>query len=381
MKSIIKIIITIALVAISITACSEGKESSEALEIEGAESNNVVVSQEQFNSSNMELGKVTDQVFSKNISATGMIDVPPQYKASVSAYYGGNVKDVLLLVGQTVKKGGLLFTLQSPEYIRMQKDYLVAKSELKYLSAEYERQKTLSNENISSQKNYLKAESDYYVMLTKYEALRKELYLIDIDPNELDENSISSVIGITSPISGNITEVNITKGEYLSPSEVAISIVNTEHLHLELNVFEKDILDIKVGQKIRFSLPDSREKVYEAEVFVVGKSINENDRSINIHGHLLDESQESNFLPGMYVDSQILTNDKVYKALHSNAVVNVDESYYVLVKRSNDSEKYIFEKREIKVGESVDGYTRILNTDDFGASDEILVNGAFNLIN
>ena len=128
-------------------------------------------------------------------------------------------------------------------------------------------------------------------------------------------------------------------------------------------------------------MPDSREKVYEAEVFVVGKSINENDRSINIHGHLLDESQESNFLPGMYVDSQILTNDKVYKALHSNAVVKVDESYYVLVKRSNDSENYIFEKREIKVGESVDGYTRILNTDDFGASDEILVNGAFNLIN
>ena len=200
MKSIIKIIVTIALVAISITACSEDKESSEALEIEGVESNNVVVSKEQFNSSNMELGKVTDQVFSKNISATGMIDVPPQYKASVSAYYGGNVKDVLLLVGQTVKKGGLLFTLQSPEYIRMQQDYLVAKSELKYLSAEYERQKTLSNENIASQKNYLKAESDYYVMLTKFEALRKELYLINIDPNELDENSISAEIGIRAPI-------------------------------------------------------------------------------------------------------------------------------------------------------------------------------------
>jgi hypothetical protein len=53
----------------------------------------------------------------------------------------------------------------------------------------------------------------------------------------------------------------------------------------------------------------------------------------------------------------------------------------VLVKKSNDSENYIFEKRELKVGETVDGYTRILNTDDFGASDEILVNGAFNLIN
>jgi hypothetical protein len=95
----------------------------------------------------------------------------------------------------------------------------------------------------------------------------------------------------------------------------------------------------------------------------------------------LDESQESNFLPGMYVDSQILTNALVHKALNSNAVVKVDDVSFVLVKKSDDSENFIFEKREVKVGATVDGYTRILNTDDFGASDEILINGAFNLIN
>ncbi len=245
MKSIIKIIVSTLFVAISLIACEEGKENSEAIEIEEVESNIIVVSKEQFSSSSMELGKISDQVFSDNISATGMIDVPPQSKASVSVYYGGNINDVFLLVGQKVKKGGLLFTIQSPEYVRMQKDFLVAKRELKYLDAEYERQKTLETENIASQKNYLKAESDYYVMLTKFEALRKELYLIDIDPNELDENSISAEIKIKAPISGNITEINITKGKYLSPNEVAISIVNTEHLHLELNVFEKDILKYK----------------------------------------------------------------------------------------------------------------------------------------
>ena len=380
MKSIIKIIVLAAFVAISFIACEEEKENSEAIEIEEVESNIIVVSKEQFTSSNMELGKISDQVFSDNISATGMIDVPPQYKASVSVYYGGNIKDVFLLVGQKVKKGGLLFTIQSPEYVRMQKDFLVAKRELKYLGAEYERQKTLETENIASRKNYLKAESDYYVMLTKFEALRKELYLIDINPNELDENSISAEIRIKAPIGGNITEINLTKGKYLSPNEVAITIVNTEHLHLELNVFEKDILEIKVGQKIRFSLPDSREKVYDAKVFVVGKSINENDRSINIHGHLLDESQESNFLPGMYVDSKILTNEQVYKALNSNSVINVDGINYVLVKNSTDSQNYIFEKRELKVGETVNGYTRILNADDFKAGDEILIEGAFNLV-
>jgi len=381
MKSIKKLLLTIALVVISLTACSDENVNSETNGIEETESSNVVITNKQFNSSNMELGKISEQTFSENISATGMIDVPPQYKASVSAFYGGNVKDVLFLVGQIVKKGGVLFTLQSPEYVRMQQNFLVAKRELKYLSAEYERQKTLATENIASQKNYLKAESDYFVMLTKFEALKKELFLININPNNLDENSISAEIRITAPISGNITEINITKGMYLSPNEIAVSIVNPEHLHLELSVFEKDVLKIKVGQKIQFSLPDSRENVYDAEVFVVGKSINSDDRSVNIHGHLLDESQESNFLPGMYVDTKILTNALVFTALPSNAIVKVDDLFYVLIKKSDGADNSLFEKREIKIGETVGEYTKVLNVQEFSDNDEILIKGAFNLIN
>ena len=106
----------------------------------------ITVTAAQFEMAKMELGKITRQVFSERIQVTGMMDVPPEYKADVSVYYGGTVKDVRLLVGQDVQKGQVLFILENPGYVQMQQDYLNAKSRLSYLKTEYERQKELFKE-------------------------------------------------------------------------------------------------------------------------------------------------------------------------------------------------------------------------------------------
>jgi multidrug efflux pump subunit AcrA (membrane-fusion protein) len=78
----------------------------------------------QFNASNMKLGKLSKKTFGDKIQTTGMIDVPPEYKAAVSSYFGGTVKDIHLLVGQSVKMGQTLFTLVNPEYVQIQQDLL-----------------------------------------------------------------------------------------------------------------------------------------------------------------------------------------------------------------------------------------------------------------
>lgn len=340
----------------------------------------VVVTTKQFSLSGMKLAAISKKVFSEIVLTTGMIDVPPENKAAVSTYYGGTVKNVHLLVGQKVKKGEILFVLENPEYVQMQQDYLTAKSKLKYLKAEYERQKTLLQHDVSSQKKYLKAESDYYTVLSDYVALGKKLKLLNIDPKTLDNTSITTLVTVKAPISGNITDVNITKGKYLSSNEVAVMIVNTEHLHLELSVFEKDIHKIKKGQTIKFTLPDRPNKVFEAEVFLIGKAVSPTERTINIHGHLRNE-KESYFIPGMYIEAKILIDEVERPAINENAVVNVEDDYFVLVKASSDKDKLTFIKRKVKIGKTINGYTEIVELENLGSANEILISGAFNLIN
>ncbi len=372
-----KALILILTASVLFTACSEKEPEMKNDNV--GDKDDIIVTAKQFEVAGMKLGKITQQNFSERVRVTGRIDVPPEYKADVSVYYGGSVKKIHLLPGQKVEKGETLFTLENPDYVEMQQNYLIAKSKLGYLKSEYERQKELLSENVSSQKKFAKAEADYFSVLADFNALDKKLRLLNINPENLNVNAIRTYSAIKAPISGYVTAVNITRGEYISPNEVAVSIISTKHLHLELNVFEKDILKIKKGQKIRFTFPDNNSSYYEAEVFLVGKSVDESDKTINVHGHLVNDKDAVNFVPGMYVEAEILVDEILKPALPSDAVVNVDDVNYVLVKKSYDNGEYIFRKEKVKIGLSNDGYTEILNADDFGTK-EIVVKGAFNLI-
>jgi len=157
-------------------SCTTKKESNEPILIEDNEISGIVtLTHSQFLSSEMKLGSLSKQVFHNSVKANGIIDVPPENKASVSAYFEGYVKEINLLPGQEIIKGQVLFTLENPNYIQIQEDFLVAKARLGYLKSDYERQKELVKDNVTSQKNYLKAESEYRATLAIYESLKKKL--------------------------------------------------------------------------------------------------------------------------------------------------------------------------------------------------------------
>ncbi|MFT5570874.1 MAG: cobalt-zinc-cadmium efflux system membrane fusion protein, partial [Cyclobacteriaceae bacterium] len=160
------------------------------------------------------------ETVSNTISVTGYIDVPPENLASISPYYGGFVKNIFILPGQSVKKGEVLFTLQNPEYLHMQQEYLEAKEQIEYLKAEYERQKTLAAEKISSTKNYKKAESDYKVMLSRYRSLQEEVKLMGLSISNLESGQLINTISIRAIIEGSVTAVNITKGAFADAKDV-----------------------------------------------------------------------------------------------------------------------------------------------------------------
>src|SRR5690606_13290576 len=176
--------------------------------------------------SEMELGKLTDHSFTSSIKVNGYIEVPMEGRATVSSYYGGYVKQNKLLTGQQVKKGELLFVLENPEYIQMQQDFFETKSQLAYLKSDFERQDALSKDNIASQKNFLKSESDYLSNLAIFEGLKKKLSLLNIEPESITAENIKSDVPIYAPISGYFTEVKAENGSFLSPSEIALNIIN-----------------------------------------------------------------------------------------------------------------------------------------------------------
>lgn len=334
----------------------------------------------QFQASNMELRKLEMGSFHEVVKASGMFDVPPENRAEVSCYFGGTVKDIGLLPGEHVKKGEVLFVLENPEYVQMQQDFLEAKGQLSYLKSDYERQKNLVQDNVTSQKNYLKAESDYTVTSVKVESLSKKLTLMNINPNTLTLENMRTTVTVLSPINGYVTEVAISRGAFLNPSTLAVSIVDTDHLHLELNIFEKDLAKVKIGQPIQFRIQNDKSNYSEAVVHLVNKTVDTEKRTVGIHGHLPDEKAGGMFSPGMYVEADIYTSSSSRMSLPQNALVEVERKYYVLVLASATDASYTFVKREVQTGLTNDSHIEILNTQDFKNNTQFLVKGAFNLI-
>lgn len=341
----------------------------------------IELTRNQFEMSKLTLGKLEEKAFPELVNANGMFGVPPESHADVSSYFGGTVKKIRLLPGQKVKKGEVLFTLENPDYVQMQQDLLEAKGQLTYLKSDYERQKNLVKDNVTSQKNFLKAESDFIITTAKVESLSKKLSLMNIDPNTLTIDNIRTTINISSPISGYVTDVYISRGAFLNPSEMAVSIVNTDHLHLELNIFEKDLSKVQMDQPIKFKVQaDASQQVYDASVYLVNKTIDADNRTIGILGHLADSKLTKKFAPGMYVEAEVYTTSEMHLALPQEAVVDLDGNSYVLVLTNESNEGYSFERKEVETGSSYKGYIEIFNTKDFSDESKFLIKGAFNLI-
>lgn len=345
----------------------------------------VELTAEQYANGKFALGKVAPWQSGAKVRANGVVEVPPENLAMVSPLWGGFVREMTLLQGHKVAKGQTLFTLENPEFVEMQQQFLEAKGSLAYLKADYEIQQQLAGEKIAAQKTYLKAESDYRNTVARYEALKKKLSMMGISPDAVSPENLRSTIAIPSPISGYVTEIHATRGQYLHPSDVAIGIANTDHIHLELGVYEKDVPKLREKQVIQFHLPDDPGHKYEAFIHLIGKTVEPEKRTVNVHGHLKDEGQSPLFTPGMYVEAEILTGadenvSSTRVGLPESAVVKLEDGYAVLVKKASAAGKYIFQPVEVKVGATVGGQIEILNPKALDKDAEILTQGGFALM-
>jgi cobalt-zinc-cadmium efflux system membrane fusion protein len=370
------------LAGLLLTACSP----PESIDIEGevelltAEGTKIELSRSQFEAAGMHLGQIEEHTFYEEVETNGSLDVPPEKKVAVSSYFGGIVKGLKLLPGDRVTKGQVLFILENPEYVQLQQDYLEAKGQLAYLESDYQRQKNLFRDSVTSQKNFLKAEAAYTLTKVKMQSLARKLSLMNINPQKLEIETIRTSIDIRSPISGFITEINLSQGTFLPPSQTALTIIDTDHLHLELVVFESELPKIKEGQAIRFSIQGEESKEHHAIVHLVNKTVEKQSRTVRIHGHLVEEEESRWFTPGMYVEGVIESNAKTVAALPEESVVEVEGRYFMLMLYGSRDANYWFEKKEVKVGVIDGGYVEVLNKEEFNKDARFLTKGAYDLI-
>ena len=99
----------------------------------------VALNEAQYNAAGVALGTFSMKNLSDVVNANGYTKLPPQNQADISVHLGGVVQTIKVIEGEFVKKGEVLATIESPEFAKLQEAYLTSKSNLEFLSLEYDR--------------------------------------------------------------------------------------------------------------------------------------------------------------------------------------------------------------------------------------------------
>ncbi|MDO7854584.1 efflux RND transporter periplasmic adaptor subunit [Hymenobacter convexus] len=323
------------------------------------------------------LGTFTQRPMSGGLKVNGVLDVPPENLVSVSAPLGGFVDRTDLLQGSRVRAGQVLAVIRNPDFVQLQQDYLETRSQLKLARAEYERQGELYRQEVAPQKNFQRAQAEYEALQVKTNAQAARLRLAGLPIG----GAIVSTATLRAPKGGFVKAVNVSIGQSVTPTDVLFEIVNPEHLHVELTVFEKDIPQVKENQLVRFSLGnDSLSRERTAHVYLISKTISD-ERTVRVHAHL--DREDEQLLPGTFVRAVIETNRVTVPTLPEKAVVQYGAQSYVFVAADSAAAAGRATYRLVPVtrGVSEDGYTEFhLPATEQGKPLRFVVEGAYALL-
>ena len=371
-----KTIYTILLTTIILTSCGTKTKPIAAKE-EAAiavESNLIQLTKEQVALAQLvtapiQLGKMKGMAH-----LNGLVDVPPTGIASVSIPMGGYVQDINLIPGTYVKKGQVLATVKDPTYVQLQENYLAAKAKLVYLQQDIDRQKALLTQEAVSKKAYQQLQADFATNQIQVKALSEQLKLINIQPDNLTTEKMTSLVQLTAPINGYITKVNINRGKYVTPSDILLEIMDPNDIHAAITIYESAIAGFKVGMKGTVYLTQDPTKKYPVSILAVSHNINE-DKTGLLHCHF--EKIPANVLPGMFLTADIVieTNEAVLIPIES--VQRFQGKDFIFLKTAQNE----FKAMEIQVSQTNAEYVTVSNKDAKSwIGKPLVVKNAFSLL-
>lgn len=354
-------------------------------EHEEEEENVAVLTDEQMKAVGIEIGSIEQKQLSATLKANGALRVPNSSKANATSLFGGVIKSLNVEIGDFVRKGQVIATISNPQFIQLQEEYLSINSRIEFAEQEVARQRELNEGNAGAKKNLQSATTELNTLRTRKASLQQQIQMMGINPASLSNSNLKSSLVVTSPISGTVSNVFAKIGSYVDVSSPIAEIIENTALHLDLQVYEKDIPLIKIGQKIDFVVTNNPNKTYSAEVYSIGSSFSGESKTIAVHSKITGD--KAGLIDGMSITGMVSLDDVLSTAVPNDAIVNADGKYYIFLVKEREEEAHDhnhgsekgtqFVRMEVVKGATQLGYTAITPVSEIPHGAHIVVKGAF----
>ncbi|MGX9695741.1 efflux RND transporter periplasmic adaptor subunit [Janthinobacterium lividum] len=299
----------------------------------------------------LQVAAVQEQEIATQTDAPGSIEAMPEKLVKITPPLAGRITRLQRTLGDSVKAGDPLFTLDSAELSAAYADDSKAKSALLQARQELERQKTLFEAEIAARKEYEAAQAAFAQAGSDAQASADKLAQYGAGARGSRRDYV-----LRSPIAGTVIAMEGAQGGYWNDINAPVmTVADLSTVWLSANVAERDLAQVAVGQKTSITVDAWPGKTFEGKVAYVGAVLDPETRTVKVRVAI--DNRAGAFKPGMFAHAGFAGASRRALLVPAAAVLQSGPSTRVMVERS----PLVFSPRTVEVGASHGGQVEIIS--------------------
>jgi cobalt-zinc-cadmium efflux system membrane fusion protein len=305
---------------------------------------------------------VTERAFTIERETVGNIDFNQDMTVQVSPPYQGRIVKLLAQTGDAVKKGQLLFTIDSPDLVQAESTLISAAGVLKLTTGVLERAKGLYAIQGIPLKEYEQAVSDQQAAEAAYKAVRDAVRIFGKTDSQMDrivqQRRVDAQMPVLSPISGVVTARSAAPGTLVQPgaSPAPYTVADLTSKWLIADVPEADLPALRLGQTVDVRLLAYPGRVFHGRITNIPASVDPNTHRATVRSQVSDP--DNGLRAQMFATFTVHVDAETRAlAVPLNAVVREgDGSMSIWV----TSDRRRFMRRTVRIGQQQGGFYQIV---------------------
>ncbi len=325
----------------------------------------------------IKLVKVGEAEIREVLRIPGSIQVDEQRIARIGAPVTGRVVDIDAVLGQSVKRGETLATLNSTELAQNQLVYIKALQQIDLHSKAVERARILLESDVISKAELQRRESELSGAQAELSAANDQLQVLGMSPQSIAKLSKSSqmrsISSVTSRIAGTVINRQVNLGQVVQPADELFVVADLSRVWAVAEVPEREIDLIEKGQEVDIEIPALDTNPIKGKLIYIGDVVNPQTRTVTVRSEL--NNAKAAIKPDMLVSMLVQSKPTSKLSVPVQAIVREEDKDHVFVQIAPNK----YRLREVTVGDDYHGMVAIVN--GIEAGEVVVGEGAFHLNN
>jgi membrane fusion protein, heavy metal efflux system len=287
------------------------------------------------------------------LDVTGSVFPDISREIPVISMANGRVVDIRAELDDNVKKGQLLFSVESPDISNAFDTYVKAVADEQLANKAFVRAQDLLQHGAISQSMFEQAEDAEKDAKADMVAAEQQLKIFGVD-----KDHPSPIVNVYAPTSGVIVAQNITNaaaaGVSLSGTATAFTIADLSKVWVLCDVYENDLPKVHLGQEAKIQLTAYPDKPLTGRVSDIGPVLDPTIRTAKVR---IEVANPGILRLGMFVTATIAGRNMVTRAtVPATAILHLHDREWVFVPAGGKQ----FRRVEVNGGDMLPGGQQVV---------------------